>query len=369
MSLQSYDRAVRDEAGRPFVELTRRPLNPDNYQLGRQVIADVLDARAGHHDRGPWMTVPINPCDGVPREPTPVVRVDFDELRSQSFEASPVARRLRSVLVIPVVKPEVKDPSQWWLSVPVLWEPLAEDWEQFGRDYTAMRTLARLGRADDLSAARDGHGRFLMAKTNGANRKDLVRYTDEQGRQQTARKRGYYLREHVMQRVLQGATVDPAVAMARASSLEVPSDEVVAAVAELRDLDRRVEALQRTEQGHLRRALFGPRTEAACHLCGRVFTTELLVAAHIKPRAHCSLEERLDAPTVVMAACRFGCDELFERGYLAVGPEGRIITATGRLPATVQRYLTAMAGRAVLAAWPRGDVYFAWHREHVFRSQ
>ena len=28
---------------------------------------------------------------------------------------------------------------------------------------------------------------------------------------------------------------------------------------------------------------------------------------------------------VVMSACRFGCDELYERGYIAVGDDGQLI--------------------------------------------
>ena len=49
-----------------------------------------------------------------------------------------------------------------------------------------------------------------------------------------------------------------------------------------------------------------------------------LVAAHIKKRAACSLEEKKDYKSIVMPMCSFGCDYLYERGYIAVS-DGKII--------------------------------------------
>lgn len=68
--------------------------------------------------------------------------------------------------------------------------------------------------------------------------------------------------------------------------------------------------------------------QGRCGLCGNSLPSDLLTAAHIKPRSACSAAERVDAPWIVMPACLIGCDALFELGYLGVGDLGALIPAT-----------------------------------------
>lgn len=135
------------------------------------------------------------------------------------------------------------------------------------------------------------------------------------------------------------------------------------------DLDRAVQTARRIEQSYLRRALFIGAT-AQCDLCGRQFEVEFLVAAHIKKRAECTDPERRDVGHVVMSACRFGCDELFERGYISVADDGRIMVSRAaesseHAHAYVRQYLAGkyfgrpMAGR---------EGHFEWHRASPFRE-
>lgn len=102
----------------------------------------------------------------------------------------------------------------------------------------------------------------------------------------------------------------------------------------------------RIEQRGLRRRLLDGRTEAECGLCGRRLPAALLVAGHIKPRAHCTNRERWDYPNVAMLACLLGCDALFEYGYIAVDDSGTIVE--GR-PTSVDALANA---RAVLVGSP-----------------
>jgi hypothetical protein len=83
-------------------------------------------------------------------------------------------------------------------------------------------------------------------------------------------------------------------------------------------LERIVMTRARTEQSALRRYLLGNKKQGECMFCGRKMDAELLVAAHIKKRSKCSDDERRDLKNIVMLNCRFGCDELYGRGYLAV---------------------------------------------------
>ena len=79
----------------------------------------------------------------------------------------------------------------------------------------------------------------------------------------------------------------------------------------------------RKEQVLLREILFGRVTEKQCAICHRVLPTDLLVAAHIKPRSKCSTSERTN-PNVVMPVCKVGCDDLFEKGYVLIDENGVI---------------------------------------------
>ncbi|MBP2338178.1 hypothetical protein JOF41_004356 [Saccharothrix coeruleofusca] len=132
-------------------------------------------------------------------------------------------------------------------------------------------------------------------------------------------------------------------------------------------LDGKVLATYRKEQGKLRRSLLDGRAAAACALCGEVFPEGFLVAAHIKKRSLCTDKERLNLSNVAMLACRFGCDHLYEYGYVTVSENGRVQVARTGEPVIDSR-LTALADRACGAHHAGSEPYFAWHRANVFRE-
>ena len=68
----------------------------------------------------------------------------------------------------------------------------------------------------------------------------------------------------------------------------------------------------RIEQSFWRREFLKDRQNGQCSLCGRLFPVDFLVMAHIKRRAECSHEERLD-PYNVIPMCLFGCDACLRR--------------------------------------------------------
>ena len=129
-------------------------------------------------------------------------------------------------------------------------------------------------------------------------------------------------------------------------------------------------AYGRAEQGVLRSLLVRDVTVAACALCGMTYPVGLLVAAHIKPRASCTDQEKRDLPAIAMLACRFGCDELYERGYIGVAANGEILTAppkqlTGDLEIRLSEYDNLRC--AIIGV--TNEEYFRWHREHVFSNR
>ena len=134
-------------------------------------------------------------------------------------------------------------------------------------------------------------------------------------------------------------------------------------------LDLVAPAKRRVEQQALRWYLL-PNATGTCALCGREFAKQFLRAAHIKPRAACTETERRDLAHVAMPACVFGCDALFEQGYVSVGDQGEIlISPQVKTTLGLAGYTTvSLEGRKVGVGTKGREDYFSWHRTHRFRA-
>jgi hypothetical protein len=135
-------------------------------------------------------------------------------------------------------------------------------------------------------------------------------------------------------------------------------------------LDSNASVKVRREQAQLRNILASGRELADCALCGHQYPLRFLVAAHIKKRAICSDDERRDLGHVAMLACTFGCDALYEAGWITVGPDGHIQTS---LPDTapegrLRDHLEQLASQYCQAHSQDSEPYFDWHRTTIFRG-
>jgi hypothetical protein len=153
-------------------------------------------------------------------------------------------------------------------------------------------------------------------------------------------------------------------------TLNEPTDDEVANDPHFGELDVLAQVKVRTEQAKLRRLLAGDRTTAECALCGEAFPMEFLVAAHIKKRAVCTDTERRDLGNIAMLACGFGCDVLYESGWITVDREGVV---RAHLPADVpdgglRDRLRKLAGRTCGDHTVASEPYFGWHRTTAFRG-
>jgi hypothetical protein len=123
----------------------------------------------------------------------------------------------------------------------------------------------------------------------------------------------------------------------------------------------------RREHPYLKRRLVELAGDT-CGLCGHEFPPPFLVGAHIKKRAYCTEEERKDFDNVGMLACVLGCDSLFERGYVAVGENGKILVSelVSSSEGVADFVRDRLEGR--VSAWwsEERDKYYGWHRRHVF---
>lgn len=117
----------------------------------------------------------------------------------------------------------------------------------------------------------------------------------------------------------------------------------------------------RREQSALRKRLFGSATQARCGICGRRYPVRYLHTAHVKPRSVCSEKERRDWKNVVIAACLFGCDALFEDGMLTVDTAGVIHLSVGHdeTPAFAA-FTGSLAGKTAASFSAGNRKYFEW---------
>ncbi len=145
---------------------------------------------------------------------------------------------------------------------------------------------------------------------------------------------------------------------------EIHKEEYFKAVSEPKPdepLDKVVRAKSRTEQSYLRNYLFKGKRDSNCGICGKEYPVDFLIAAHIKKRADCTEEERRDYQHIIMPMCKFGCDDLYEKGYIVV-EEGKVMANLNKystLP--IKEYLTNIIN-AQCSYWStETEKYFSWH--------
>lgn len=140
------------------------------------------------------------------------------------------------------------------------------------------------------------------------------------------------------------------------------------ALTALEEIDASRTAKVRAEQGLLRDYLLDGET-GDCALCGRTFPIQFLVVAHIKKRSECTEEEKRDFDNVVMPNCTFGCDELFERGYIGVDADGQIVVSDqAPEPGPVHNYIGQWFQDRRCEFWvahPGSHAYFAHRLESL----
>ncbi|WP_435308556.1 hypothetical protein [Sebaldella termitidis] len=119
----------------------------------------------------------------------------------------------------------------------------------------------------------------------------------------------------------------------------------------------------RVEQAYLRKKLFKNKRESRCCICGKKYLVSFMVAAHIKKRSLCSKDEKLDAENIVAPMCKFGCDEMFERGYIFVDDGFIDIKHDGDEPEDFINHLRSLKGRKCLNYNEDNKKYYDFHRK------
>ncbi|RBI69999.1 hypothetical protein DQW77_14755 [Roseovarius sp. TE539] len=120
----------------------------------------------------------------------------------------------------------------------------------------------------------------------------------------------------------------------------------------LASTDKDTTGTARKEQRILSEWIFRDSTHIRCAICDREFARGSIITAHKKKRAHCTDTERRD-PNIVFPLCIFGCDHLYERGFIRV-VEGHV--TAGRAPTGQTEYdiVQKLVGHLVDARWRAG---------------
>jgi len=129
------------------------------------------------------------------------------------------------------------------------------------------------------------------------------------------------------------------------------------------NLDKRSVGIVRSEQSFLRKHLFGRKKVGRCGICNQEYPVQYLWAAHIKKRSECTNEEKLDYKNIVMPMCKFGCDELYEKGEIAV-KDGKVVrTKATKTTLPVEQYIQKIIGNRCEYWNENSAPYFLWHYE------
>ncbi|PEE79387.1 hypothetical protein CN543_28920 [Bacillus toyonensis] len=120
----------------------------------------------------------------------------------------------------------------------------------------------------------------------------------------------------------------------------------------------------RVEQGYLRKKLFGKKVFSNCACCGEKLPTSMLIASHIKKRSLCNNDEKLNT-RIVMPLCKFGCDTLFEEGYIGVNDSGEFVRLENANPlkttSRVKAYIDSVVGNECSYWDDQTKDFFRWH--------
>ena len=130
------------------------------------------------------------------------------------------------------------------------------------------------------------------------------------------------------------------------------------------DLDRKDAGWHRKEQAMGRKRLLKGKLEGTCQLCQKLMKSEFLIAAHIKRRSECEDHEKRDLDGVMMLACKFGCDYLFEVGFIAV-EAGTIRVSPALQDKVALNYVEALNGLEISVS-EKQTKYFDWHFKKRF---
>lgn len=147
-------------------------------------------------------TIPIGP-QGVPTESTFLCIAPLKPASGLRWEDSPVRRKLRRILWMPIESDAALALASRRVGWPVLWSPTAEQEQVLRADWEELMELLATSAFDRLDARL---GSFLQVRPKAANGRALAASNDAEGLPAATLPRGFYLRPRLT-RVILGTSI------------------------------------------------------------------------------------------------------------------------------------------------------------------
>jgi DNA mismatch repair protein MutH len=144
-------------------------------------------------------TLPVD-ARGHPVESTFVCTIPLTEIADLEWEESPVWRKLRRVLWVPIDGDRRLLPRERRIGEPLLWSPSPEEALDLKHDWDELAGMIGRGDVEVIT----GHlGRWLQVRPKAADSRARRRGTDRDGAVFDALPRGFYLRAAFTRRVIE----------------------------------------------------------------------------------------------------------------------------------------------------------------------
>jgi len=140
-------------------------------------------------------TLPVTP-QGKVRETTYVCTAPLDGSMKATWEECWVRRKLNCVLWLPIAGDSATPPGNRIVGSPLLWQPSAEEEAVLQKDWEALSEMISLGELWQLDARK---GIALQIRPKAASASDMTWMLDDQAEWVQANPRGFYLRTHFTQ--------------------------------------------------------------------------------------------------------------------------------------------------------------------------
>jgi len=148
--------------------------------------------------------------------------------------------------------------------------------------------------------------------------------------------------------------------------IDVPKSPLsyLPSITEELDLDINSVTKKRKEQSFLRAHLINGRAIGNCVICKNDFPLDMLIAAHLKKRSKCSIEEKKDFDNVAALMCKVGCDDLYEKGYISI-IDGRVIKNERCITTDILDTVISQLIDNKVTNWLGSKKYYEWHNKQI----
>jgi len=170
-----------------------------------QFIEQCLGADAGNRSEPDFRLIDVElktlPIDyqGKVQESTYVSVVDINKQLALLWDESVVYHKLKHVLWVPIAKRKSESTSQSTVATPFLWQPNPVELSLLKTDWENAMELIAMGKIHQLTAKM---GEVLQVRPKAANSRVLTDSVNERGEPSQTLPRGFYLRSHFTQKLL-----------------------------------------------------------------------------------------------------------------------------------------------------------------------